>query len=276
MRTIEANGAKITIPGRCDCGETCSDEVAADHVHDWNKSGRKCAFCGEIIRVISFTMKHYHKLGNEAARWSSDSWPGYEDHWEWLDSGLHGRVNIRVHVSCAKDAMPYANFERFTYSSDRPEVIADNEMPKEISRGPCLMCGIVPSDEDVRQVAARVFNFFGPCVYCGKRIKLRSLTLFHGSLTGEHTGRWHFEDYDREPTLSFSGYRFDVKEYTRLEFVGHLMCATKAMPHAEWLEVNKAFWNEEVRIKVKRGGWPSPLDWSPRGLLPGELPRFAT
>ena len=242
MRTIKANGAAIQIPDRCECGETCSDEVAADHVHEWNRSGRKCAFCGELIRVVSFTMKHYHKDGNEPSRWSSADWAEYEEHWTWLDSALWGRVNIDAHVSCARKAMPFADFEKIVYSCDRPETISDEEMPKQISRGPCLMCGVVPTDEDVRRVAARVFNFLGPCVYCGERIKVKSLTLFHGSLTGEHTGRWHFVDYEKEPTLYWAGYRFDVKEHTRLEFVGHLTCARKAMPYMEWLEVNKEWW----------------------------------
>ncbi len=243
MRTIETNGARVKIPDRCDCGASCSDKIAVDHVHDWNRSGRKCAFCGDLIRVASFTMKHYHKQGDEAARWSSANWAEYEPHWSWLDSGLYGRVNIEAHVSCAKKAMPYASFDKIVYSFERSKVISDNDMPKQISCGPCLMCGVVPTDDDVRRVAALVFNFLGPCVYCGKRIKLRSLTLFHGSLAGKHADRWHYEDYDREPTLHWAGFRFDVKEYTRLEFVGHLMCATKAMPHAEWLEVNKAFWD---------------------------------
>lgn len=275
MRTLEANGARILIPDRCECGDTCSDEVAAGHVHAWNKSSRKCAFCGKFIRVISFTMKHYHKDGDEAARWSSSGWPKYEDNWSWMDSGLYGRVHIDVHVSCAKKAMPYGNFEKIVYGSGHLR-IADDEMPKEINRGPCLMCGDVPSEEDVRKVAARVFNFLAPCVYCGERIKLRSLTLFHGSLTGEHTGRWHYEEYDREPTLYFSAYRLDVKEHMRLDFTGHLMCATKTMRHAEWLEVNKAFWNKEGRIKVRGGGWPGPLDWSPCGMLPEEKRRISS
>lgn len=244
MRTIEANGARIGIPDRCDCGATCSDEIAADHVNDWNKSGRKCAFCGDLIRVVSFTMKHYHKgKPDEKDTWSSADCAEYEEHWTWLESQLWGRVNIDAHVSCAKWFMPHADFEKIVYGFERPKTISDAEMPKEISRGPCLMCGVVPTDEDVRRVAARVFSFRGPCVYCGKRIRLRSLTLFHGSLAGEHTGNWHFEDYETDPTLSWAGYRFDTKEHQRLEFVGHLTCAVKAMPHAQWIEVNQAFWD---------------------------------
>lgn len=241
MRSIKANGATIQIPDKCDCGATCPDEIAADHVHDWNKSGKHCSFCGELIRVVSFTMKHYHKEGDEPERWSSADWAEYEPNWSWFESGMFGRVAIEAHASCAKKAMRYANFEKIIYSIDRPKEIADAEMPKEIvCAGPCLMCGVVPTDEDIRRVAALIFNFKGPCVYCGKRIKLRSLTLFHGDLCGRHLGRWHFSDYEFEATLHWRAYSEEVKQH--LEFVGHLECAHKAMPHAVWYEVNEAFW----------------------------------
>lgn len=250
MRVLEANGATIQIPDRCECGETCSDERAAEHVIDWNKGGKKCSICGELIRVIAFTMKHYHKDSEEASRWSSADWAKYEEYWSWTHSDLYGRANVEVHVHCAREAMPYGNFEKIVYSMDRPEVISDEEMPKEISRGPCLMCGEVPTEADVRRVAARVFNFLGPCVYCGERIKLKRLTLFHGSLCGKHTGHWHFEDYEKEPILSWHGYRFDTKEHTHLEFSGHLPCAVKAMPHLEWWDINKEWFQKMAQESV--------------------------
>ena len=249
MRTIEANGATIRIPDRCECGDTCPDKIAADHVHAWNKSGRRCAFCGQLIRVVSFTMKHYHPDEHDPlSRWSSADWAEYEPNWTWYTYNIYGCVNIDAHVSCARKAMPHADFEKIVYG--RPEVISASEIPKDVRRGPCADCGAVPTDEDVRRVCARVFNFHGPCVYCGKRIMLRSLSLFHGTPLREHTGRWSWDEYEKEPTLYWAGYRFDVKEHTRLEFVGHLVCAVKAMPYAQWYEVNKLFWVKEAQWKV--------------------------
>lgn len=263
MRTIEVHGAKIEIPDHCDCGSTCSDEVAAAHVQDWNKSGRKCAFCGRLIRVASLTMKHYHKDRDDPDTWSSSEWAVIEPNWSWLSSGPYGRVQIDVHVSCCKESMPYAEFEKSPLEYERPEVIQEEQMPPRILRNPCRTCGADPTDEDVRRVAARVFNFMGPCVYCGRRIKLRKLVLFHGPLTGEHTGRWHFSDYGQEPTLCWQGY-MDSGSYKLLEFSGHLFCAHHAMGHAEWLEVNEKFWMRERTFTGRENsGLFGPKDWFP-------------
>jgi len=241
VRIFEMDGARVKIPDSCACGAVCTDADVKRHLWDWNKSGDQCSFCGKLIRVSQLEMRHYHNLGpkdwsplrkhphvEEEFRWSSTDWAEYEPNWKWMAHSNGYNADIKVHISCAMNGMPYGNFRETVYN--RPEGIPEGFGLPEARLDPCYVCCVIPTQEDLARVAGRIYSFLGPCVYCGEPVRLKSVKLTHGSWGGGHTGHWHFETFNREEMLSWCGYSVVGSCHTSLEFSGHMRCATKAMP----------------------------------------------
>lgn len=242
MRTLEAEGVRFEISD-CDCGKVCTDAEAVAHLRQWDDLLKACAFCGEPIRPVFMKIDHVHRSEIDEEGWGVTNTMEWEEHYDWGMHSPYGWFEIRAHPTCAKKGMPYANFEHIDW--DRVRVVPEGGMPKCYPM-PCSECEAVPTDEDIRRVAALVYSFMGPCVYCNGPILVKNLELAHGSLTGEHTGRWHFKNYTREGSLNWWGYRLDNNE--RLEFNGHLYCAVKAMRYLKWSELEYVldYWSKDL------------------------------
>lgn len=243
MRTFLAEGVRFEMPDRCECGSVCTDADAVAHLRQWDGLLKLCAFCGEPIRIAFMKLDHVHKSKTDEEGWGVTNTYEQEDHFDWSTHTPYGWFDIKAHIACAKKGMPYANFEKINW--DRPRVIPEGGMPKCYPMR-CKTCKKLPTEEDIRKVVALVYSFMSPCVYCNQAIQLKTIELQHGSLTGEHTGRWHFKNYRRDGFLNWWGYRPD--NYERLEFDGHLSCAVKAMPHLRWSELDYVldYWSKDL------------------------------
>lgn len=243
VRMLEAEGVRFEMPDRCKCGAICTDAEAIAHLRQWDHLRKLCAFCGEPIRIVFMKLNHVHKSKIDEEGWGVTNTYRSEDHYDWSGHSPYGWFEVNAHISCAKKGMLYANFEHIEY--DRPRVIPEGGMPKCWPM-PCETCKALPTKEDIRKVAALVYSFMGPCVYCNQPIKLNTLQVQHRSLAGEHLGYWHFKEYWGEGTLKWWGHRPD--NFERLEFNGHLLCAVKAMPHLRWSELDYVldYWSKEI------------------------------
>lgn len=242
MRALEAEGTRIEIPECCGgCGKVCTDKEAIDHLHRWNEILHDCSFCGKPIRIASMKLDHVHKSKYDEEGWGVTNTYEYEPHYNWAYHGPFGWIEIYAHPDCARKKMPYGNFEEIIW--DWPKEIPEGVPMPIVARDPCKVCGDVPTLEDARRVAGRLYSHRGPCVYCGKPIQVLSLNMIHGSMTGEHYKSWHYKNWVLQPSIEWHGY-LDGK---RTLFSGHFSCGIKAMPSIKWQELERVFIELEAR-----------------------------
>lgn len=245
MRVLEAEGVRFEINPckKKGCGKVCSDEEAIAHLRRWDDVLYPCAVCAKPIRPTLMEIDHVHKSNVDEEGWGvTYGRLEYEPHHDSNTNGPFGWFDIRVHDACARRAIPYADFERVVYPKSGEGPVPDLKYEE------CGICHEKPTLEDGKRVAALIYSFSGPCVYCNGPIKIEEIELFHGSMLGEHTGRWHFKNYIREASLSWWG---NSVESGRLEFHGHISCALNAMPSIRWGELERAF--EEVPQTAGKG-----------------------
>jgi hypothetical protein len=238
MTILVVQGGKFEVPKKCaDCSSPFSVHDMLGELLSLSRPDRPCVFCGTSIKVTSGTWKHFHKPDVEKNTWSMDAAFEYEPHWEWLERSPHGGLDVRAHVSCARARMKFANFENSS-RQPVPETVPPGGMPVEMGLETCHQCGQTPTVEDLAVVAARNYaGGPGPCVYCGKTIRLEKLSITHFWWDGEHCEKWQWGDWRWEKFLHWSGWTSDEKsKYIALNFNGHYDCTLKAMPYHVWLE----------------------------------------
>lgn len=233
MITLAMHGGVFQVPEKCaDCGSVPTVFDLQSHLLRWPDK-KPCVFCGDPIRVTGGSWKHFHRPdGDPGDTWGLDGGMTWQPHWQWMSKTPYGTLDVLTHKFCAKRRMIYADFSA-TYPV-RPEIVPPAGLPREAGLIKCIECSLVPTQEDLARVAARVYSLGpGPCVYCGKPILLEKLDLTHFHWDGEHRDQWLGGDQRFEKHLVWHGHEDGVGS---LKFTGHFDCALKAMPYHVWLE----------------------------------------
>jgi hypothetical protein len=227
MITLAMHGGVFQVPEKCqDCGAVPT-VIAMEKELAPRPYERPCCFCGGRIRVVSGTWKHFHRPdGKRGNTWSMDTAFEEEPHWDWLTSTPYGTFDIRGHEVCARAAMRHADY---TGKREKPKEIPQGGIPTETVLEKCHQCGQTPTAEDMAVVAARAYGSGpGPCVYCGKPIRLEKLEVTHFWWDGQHCEKWQWGGMRFEKYVMWSTY---LPGTGGLYFNGHLDCTLRAMPY---------------------------------------------
>jgi len=228
MRTLTTEGATIEVPDCCtECGSIPKDAEAIAYVPRWNELANTCSFCGGRILLISGPYEHVHPK-KEKSFWAIQR-PEWEPSFECYRTGPFGAVDVHAHQPCARNGMPYCDWDGPVERKGIPE---DVELPALTLLSPCGDCGAEITKQDIEKVVAHQYSFSNGslCAYCGKTIRLLTLTIRHRSLDNRHISRWHFYDWKWEPFFDWTVYR----PGNILGVRGHIACGRRAMPFARW------------------------------------------
>lgn len=237
MTILAVQGGKFEIQESCAvCRSSLAVQDMIRELSSLSSPDRPCVFCGTPIKVIRGRWSHFHRPEVEEITWSMDTAFEYEPYWEWLEHTPYGGFDVRAHVPCAKARMKFANFSKAVHGW--PEAVPPGGLPAKRGLDTCAQCGQTPTLEDLAVVAARNYALGpGPCVYCGKPIKLEKLEVTHFWWDGRHCEHWQWGKWSWEKFLHWSGWASNEKsKYVALDFNGHYDCAMKAMPYHVWLE----------------------------------------
>lgn len=231
MTVLIMQGGKFEVPEKCsDCGAVPTVQEMEKELAP-RRYERPCVFCGTRIRIASGTWKHFHRPDVDRNTWSMDTQFEEEPHWEWLTHTPFGTFDIRAHVVCAKAGMRHADY---TGRAEKTKAVPPGGMPTEMVLEKCSQCALTPTVDDLAVVAARAYGSGpGPCVYCGKPIRLEKLEVTHFWWDGQHCEKWQWGEMRFEKYIMWSGYEPGGRS---LYFNGHVDCAIRAMPYHVKLE----------------------------------------